>query len=150
MNRRQQTTFVQELLARIQQLRARRGHPHWLVVAQAHLVLTRSWQPIALDIPQQLEGMMCITGDPGAIARSILSGVNISLTMGPSAATTLAEVGRLLQIRVPKIGGTRTNPGEAIIWFRDSGGAPIKLELALGRKRAAVRSSSHSPDVAAH
>ena len=139
--RRQRTAFMQELLARIQQLRARVGHPHWIVVDQAHDVLSRSWQPIPLDIPQQLEGMMCITGDPGAVARSILSRVNISLTMGPSAAATLTELAALLQERMPKIGGMRTKAGEAIIWFRDNAGVPVKLKLALGIKASRSCSS---------
>lgn len=141
ISRRQRTAFMQELLARIQQLRARVGHPHWIVVDQAHDVLSRSWQPIPLDIPQQLEGMMCITGDPGAVARSILSRVNISLTMGPSAATTLTEVAALLQERMPNIGGMRTKAGEAIIWFRDNAGVPVKLKLALGIKASRSCSS---------
>ena len=139
--RRQRTAFMQELLAWIQQLRAKVGHPHWIVVDQAHDVLTRSWQLIPLDIPQQLEGMMCITGDPGAIARSILSRVNIPLTMGPSAATTLTEVAALLQERMPNIGGMRTNADEAIIWFRDNAGVPVKLKLALGIKASRSCSS---------
>jgi hypothetical protein len=141
ITRRQRTAFMQELLARIQQLRARVGHPHWIVVDQAHDVLSRSWQPIPLDIPQQLEGMICITGDPGAVAQSILSRVNISLTMGPSVATTLTEVATVLQERMPNIGGMRTTAGEAIIWFRDNAGVPVKLKLALGIKASRSCSS---------
>jgi HAD superfamily hydrolase (TIGR01484 family) len=151
VTRRQRTAFIHELLARIQQLRARVGHPHWIVVNEAHQVLSRYWQPITLDIPQQLEGMMCITGHPSAVARSILSGVNISLTLGPSAATTLTELARLLQHRVPEIGAMRTEAGEAIIWLRDNAGAPFKLKLALGVKASrSCSSSQHQRDVAAH
>ena len=148
--RRQRTAFMQELLARIQQLRSRVGHPHWIVIDQAHDVLSRVWQPIPLDIPQQLGGMMCITGDPGAIARSILLGMNISLTVGLSAVATLRDVAGLLQDRIPDIGTMRTKAGEAIIWFRDNAGAPVKLKLALGSKASRSRSSVSIGDAVAH
>jgi hydroxymethylpyrimidine pyrophosphatase-like HAD family hydrolase len=148
---RQRTAFIQELLARIQQLRARVGHPHWIVVNEAHDVFSQAWQPIPLDIPQQLEGMMCITADPGAVARSIIARVDIFLAIGLSAATTLKEVAELLQDRLPEIGAMRTEAGEAIIWLRDNAGAAFKLKLPLGLKATCSCSSSqHRRDAAAH
>ena len=151
VTRRWRTAFIQELLARIQQLRARVGHPHWIAVDQAQDVLSRSWQPIPLDIPQQFEGMMWITSHPSAVARSILSGVNISLTLGPSAAASLTEVAALLQGRLPELDGLRLKTGEAIIWSRDNARAPFKFKLALGIKASRSCSSSQHPrDVAAH
>jgi hydroxymethylpyrimidine pyrophosphatase-like HAD family hydrolase len=151
LTRRQRTAFLQELLARIQQLRARVGHPHWIVVDQAHDVLTRSWQPAPIDVPQQLQGMMCITSNPGAVAPSILSRVNISLTVGSSAASALTEVAGLLQARVPDTSAIRTKAGEAIIWFRNSAVVPVKLKLALGIEASGSCSSTqHSRDVVAH
>ena len=102
VTRRHRTSFIQELLARIQQLRARVGRPHWIIVNEAHHVLSRSWHPIPLDIPQQLEGMMWTSSHPSAVPRSILSGVNISLNLGSTAAATLTEMAALLQHRVPE------------------------------------------------
>jgi HAD superfamily hydrolase (TIGR01484 family) len=147
----QRTAFIEELLARIQQLRARVGHPHWVIVNEAHRVLSRSWQPIPLDIPQQLEGMMWISSHPSALAPSILLGVNISLTLGPTAAATLIEVAALLKVSVPEVDSVRVKRGEAIIWSRDNAGVPVKMKLALGVKAGrGCSSSQHERDVAAH
>jgi hydroxymethylpyrimidine pyrophosphatase-like HAD family hydrolase len=151
VSRRQRAAFIQELLARLQQLRARSGHPHCIVVDDAQDVLPKSWQPAPLDIPQQFEGMMCISGNPGAVSPSILSGVNTLLTLGPSAAVTLKELARLLQDRVPENADIRTKAGEAIIWLRNNPGAPVKLKLALGKTAKRGCSSSQHPDgIAAH
>ena len=129
---RQRTAFIQELLARLQQLRARTGHPHWIIVDEAQDILSRSWQPAPLDIPQQLEGMMCITADPGAVARSILSRVNTALALGPAGAAAFTQLARLLQDGMLKSSAIPIKAGEAILWLRDAG-APFKLKLALGK-----------------
>jgi hydroxymethylpyrimidine pyrophosphatase-like HAD family hydrolase len=148
ITKRQRNAFIQELLARLQQLRARTGRPHWIVVDEAQDVLSTSWKPAPLDIPQQLEGMMCITGNPGALARSILSGVNTALTLGPSAAATLSELARMLKERLPDTGSIQTKPGEAIIWLRDHTAVPVKLKLAMAiNANSSCLSSHHRDDV---
>src|SRR5688572_26146481 len=118
---RQRTPFIQELFARLQQLRARTGHPHWIVVDEAQDVLFRSWQPAPLDIPQQLEGMMCVTGNPGTVARSISSHANTALALDPSAAAALSQLTGLPQDSMLESAAIPMNAGEAIIWLRDAG-----------------------------
>ena len=129
---RQRTSFVQELFARLQQLRARAGHPHWIVVDEAEDVLSRSWQPASLDIPQQFEGMMCVTGNPARVARSIRSRVNIVVALGPSAAAAFSHLPQLSQDGIPEIPAIPGNAGEAIFWSRDAG-APLRIKLMLGK-----------------
>ena len=130
---RQRTSFVQELFARLQQLRARSGHPHWIVVDEAQDVLSRSWQPAPLDIPQHFDGMMCTTGNPAAVARSIWPRVNIVLAIDASGAAAFSHLAALSQNGKFDFPTTRTNSGEAIIWLRDAG-APFRIKLVLGKK----------------
>jgi hydroxymethylpyrimidine pyrophosphatase-like HAD family hydrolase len=131
---RQRTSFTQELFARLQQLRARTGHPHWIVVDEAQDVLSRSWQPAPLDIPQQFEGMLCVTGNAAAVARSIWSRVNIVLALDPSGAAAFGQLPGLSQDGMLEIPAIPTGAGEAIIWLRDSG-APLRIKLVLGKNR---------------
>ncbi|HYQ97877.1 MAG TPA: HAD hydrolase family protein, partial [Candidatus Nitrosocosmicus sp.] len=138
---RQRTSFVQELFARLQQLRARTGHPHWIVVDEAQDVLSRSWQPAPLDIPPQFEGMMCVTGNPAAVARSIWSCVNIVLALDPSGAAAFSQLPGLSQgmFEIPPIS---TDADEAIIWLRNAG-APFKIKQ-LGSGKDRIRNSPSS------
>ena len=137
---RQRSSFVQELFARLQQLRARIGHPHWIVVDEAQDVLSRSWQPAPLDIPQQFEGMMCVTGNPAAVARSIWSRVNIVLALDASGAAAFSQIPGLSHNGMFEIPAITTNAGEAIIWLRDAG-APFQLKLVLGNLDHSLRSA---------
>jgi hydroxymethylpyrimidine pyrophosphatase-like HAD family hydrolase len=129
---RQRTGFVQELFARLQQLRARTGHPHWIVVDEAHDVLSRSWQPAPLDIPQEFEGMMCVTGNPAAVARSIWSRVNIVLALDPSGAAAFSQLPGFSRGGMIEIPAIPANAGEAIFWSREAG-TPFKIKLASGK-----------------
>ena len=138
---RQRTSFVQELFARLQQLRARTGHPHWIVVDEAQDVLSRSWQPAPLDIPQQFEGMMCVTGSPAAVARSIWSRVNIILALDPSGAAAFSQLPGLSQDGMLEIPALPANAGEAIFWSRESG-APFRIKLASGKTQDHSSASS--------
>ena len=131
---RQRTSFIQELFARIQQLRARTGHPHWIIVDEAQDVLSRSWQPAPLDISQQFEGMMCVTGNPAAVARSLWSAVNIVLALDPSGATAFSQLPGLSRDAMLEIPAIPANAGEAIVWLRDRG-APFRIKLASSRDR---------------
>src|SRR5437763_13230924 len=46
--------FFLTLLSRLQELRARTGRPHWLVIDEAHHVLPANWRPASLTLPQEL------------------------------------------------------------------------------------------------
>jgi hypothetical protein len=138
---RQRASFVQELFARLQQLRARTGHPHWIVVDEAQDVLSRSWQPAPLDIPQQFEGIMCVTGNPAGVARSIWSRVNIVVALDRSGAPAFSQLRGLSQDGMLEIPAIPANAGEAIFWSREAG-APFKIKLVVGKIRDHSSSSS--------
>jgi hypothetical protein len=131
---RQRSSFIQELFARLQQLRAKTGHPHWIIVDEAQDVFSRSWQPAPLDIPQQFEGMMCVTGNPAAVARSLWSRVNIVLALDPSGVTAFSQLPGSPQDAMLEIPAIAANAGEAILWLRDLG-APFRIKLASSRDR---------------
>jgi hydroxymethylpyrimidine pyrophosphatase-like HAD family hydrolase len=131
---RQRSSFIQELFARLQQLRAKTGHPHWIIVDEAQDVFSRSWQPASLDIPQQFEGMMCVTGNPAALARSLWSRVNVVLALDPSGVTAFSQLPGSPQDAMLEIPAIAANAGEAILWLRDLG-APFRIKLASSRDR---------------
>ena len=131
---RQRISFIQELFARIQQLRARTAHPHWIIVDEAQDVLSRSWQPAPVDIPQQFEGMMCVTGNPVAVARSLWSRVNVVLALDPSAATAFSQLPGLSHDTMLEIPAIPATASEAIVWLRDRG-APCRIKLASSTDR---------------
>ena len=50
--------FFASLAPRLQELRARLGRPHWLVIDEAHHLLPAEWEPGPLALPEKLSGVL--------------------------------------------------------------------------------------------
>src|SRR5205085_8832275 len=57
--------FFLALLPRLQELRARTGRPHWLLVDEAHHLLPAAWEPGQLALPQEMKRVVFVTVHPG-------------------------------------------------------------------------------------
>ena len=88
--------FFMDLLPRLQELRARTGRPHWLIIDEAHHLMPRSWEPAPLAIPQVLDQVLLVTVHPDEVAPAVLAGINIVLAVGQSAQDTLVRYTKAL------------------------------------------------------
>src|SRR5262249_33127649 len=68
--------FFLSLLPRLQEMRARTGRPHWLVVDEAHHLLPASWEPGPEVFPRDLKRTLFITVHPDQIAPGVLAWVD--------------------------------------------------------------------------
>jgi hydroxymethylpyrimidine pyrophosphatase-like HAD family hydrolase len=143
-------TFFEQLLPRIQELRAHTGRPHWLVIDEAHHLLPPTWRPSSTTLPQELDGLMLITVHPDHVAQPILSLIDTILAVGaaPHAAVqTFAEMAEDDARAVDAarealtLGPVELESGEALVWSRSSGTAPVMLKIALphGERRRHLR-----------
>src|SRR5215831_1251417 len=80
--------FFASLFAQILDLRARTARPHWLIVDEAHHMLS-SLVPAASTMPQLICGMIYITVHPESIAKAALEQVEIAVAVGNEPAKTL-------------------------------------------------------------
>jgi hypothetical protein len=74
-------SFFVGLLPHLQELRARTGRPHWIVVDEAHHLLPASWDPATLTLSQELHSMAFITVHPDQLAPAVLSAIDTLLTV---------------------------------------------------------------------
>jgi HAD superfamily hydrolase (TIGR01484 family) len=125
--------FFLSLLPRLQEMRARTGRPHWLIVDEAHHLLPASWTPGSLSLPQVLDRLALITVHPDQVAPAVLSTVGLVVAVGPSPETTLGQFCAALNERVPDMTNLATQPGEVMVWARHSGEAPFRLRVAPSR-----------------
>ena len=65
--------FFVSFLARVQELRAKTGRPHFIIVDEAHHVLPESWKGDSLALPNFLKGLMFITVEPKTMNRKVLA-----------------------------------------------------------------------------
>ncbi len=128
--------FFASLLSRLQELRAETGRPHWVMVDEAHHLLPSTWDPATLTVPRTLGGMLLVTVHPESVAPAALESVEIVVAVGGGAEQTLRGFGQALGAPVPALQGDAA-PGEAIAWFRGSGGglARIKPEMTSIERR---------------
>jgi HAD superfamily hydrolase (TIGR01484 family) len=116
--------FFKSLLPRLQELRARTGRPHWIVVDEAHHLLPAVWEPASLVLPQALHGMLLITVHPNHVSPTVLSSVGMILAVGEAPEQTIRAFAETLGQSVPALSPTALAPGEALFWARHTGADP--------------------------
>jgi HAD superfamily hydrolase (TIGR01484 family) len=80
------------LLPRLQELRARTGRPHWIVIDEAHHLLPSELDSASLSIPSSLGSFALITVHPKSVSRVLLEAVNHVIAIGPEPAAVIQEV----------------------------------------------------------
>ena len=119
--------FFQQLLPALQQLRARTGRPHWLVIDEAHHVLPGSRPPSSLPLPDTLTSVMAVTVLPDQVAASFLAKIDAVLAVGDSPSATFASFARATR-RDPPAHVLTVPSGDAWLWR--AGEAPIRVHSA--------------------
>jgi hydroxymethylpyrimidine pyrophosphatase-like HAD family hydrolase len=132
--------FFMTLFARVRDLRAKTGRPHWLIVDEVHHVLPADWKPAELNLPQKLDGVVGISIGPTAVAPSAVELLDTVIVLGEKPTEMLGEFAELNG----KVGPTSpidTVPkGEALYWQED-GAAPMhfKIEPCKTERRRHIR-----------
>jgi HAD superfamily hydrolase (TIGR01484 family) len=122
--------FFASLAPRIQELRARSGHPHWIVIDEAHHLLPAEWQPGPLALPEKLSGVWQVTVHPDLIVPKALGDVTSLIAVGKQPLEAFEEFGRVCERQVPRVQDGELEPGEAVMWCVSSGDAVRRLKIA--------------------
>jgi HAD superfamily hydrolase (TIGR01484 family) len=122
--------FFASLAPRIQELRARSGRPHWIVVDEAHHLLPAEWQPGPLALPEKLSGVWQVTVHPDLIAPKALADVTTLIAVGKQPAEAFEEFGRVCERRVPTMQDGQLAPGEAVMWCLTGKESVRRLKIA--------------------
>lgn len=126
-------SFFLALLPRLQEMRARTGRPHWLVVDEAHHLLPTSWKPVSSTLPLELDRMMFITVHPNQVAAGVLAPVETVVAVGDSPGTTLGQFCEALRIEPPAMLPGNPPAGQVTVWLRSSGEPPFRVRVVPSR-----------------
>jgi hypothetical protein len=116
--------FFMTLFARIRDLRAKTGHPHWLIVDEVHHVLPADWKPAELNLPQELDGVLMISVSPSAVSSTAVRLVETVIVIGEKPAEMLREFAETNGTPVPGSPLVKLPKGEALIWHKASAEPP--------------------------
>lgn len=117
--------FFEGFLPRLQELRARTGRPHWIVVDEAHHMMPTSWNSVPLTLPKEFHGMILITVHPDHVSPVVLSAVNTIVAIGESPDERIRSVVETLGETVPHIPSVKLETGEGVLWMRSTEGDPV-------------------------
>ena len=117
--------FFGTLLPRLQELRARLGRPHRLVVDEAHHLFPPEWDPAPLTTPQALTGMLLITVHPEHVAPSLLGQIGVMFGVGGSGEEVVRSFCAATRRPVPSWSPAPLATGEALYWSPGGSAPPL-------------------------
>ena len=124
------------LLPRLQELRARTGRPHWIVIDEAHHLLPSELDSASLSIPSSLGSFALITVHPKSVSKALLDTVNCVIAIGPEPGKVIEEVNEGSakawappEPTAPTETGPEVRSGEMMVWQLPESNHPQKVTL---------------------
>jgi phosphoglycolate phosphatase (TIGR01487 family) len=121
--------FFISLLSQIQDLRARTGRPHWLVIDEAHHLLPASSEITAASIPHKMTNLLLIAVHPSAVLPSVLKTMSGVIAVGPSPEQTIQEFSNSVGRPSPVHSLMPSKAGDAFVWFLDDARGLISVRV---------------------
>ncbi len=143
--------FFLRLLSQLLQMRSRTGRPHWLILDEAHHLMPAEWLPPDGTLPKELTNVVLITVHPNLLSGTLLERVDTALLTGAHASETLTDFTRLINQPAQKMVPTALEPGEFLLWLKDSTAPPQKVlahpcKMARHRHRRKYAEGQLPPD----
>jgi len=125
--------FFQNLFPRLQEMRARYGRPHWLVVDETHHLLPALWKPASLTLPEQSRGMIFVTVHPNEVMPAALALVDLVLAVGEDPGETVRAFSEAAGRKAPKLKHRTLGTGQALFWPLYDKSAPLLVNILPSR-----------------
>jgi hypothetical protein len=134
--------FFLSLFARIRELRARTGRPHWLIVDEAHHAMPANWRPTDQTLPEHLDGVLAVCVSPKLVAPSVLRALDTIVVLGDRPREMLREFTDANRIGPVDGSPEALEAGTALLWNKNAGGEPaalVRLEPSRTARRRHLR-----------
>lgn len=124
--------ILSRLAPRLQASRAHSGHPHWLIIDEAHHLAPRTEPADGVAPGADFKNLFLITVHPGHMAPALLAGVDVVVVVGASPRDTLGEIAGVLALPAPQVSPEPLKAGEALVWWpRRSGGSVTAIQTIV-------------------
>ena len=122
------------LLPPLQDLQMRLGHPHWLIMDEAHHMFPPEWDASALERAQELFNLLFITAHPEHMSRQILSLIDVVIVVGDDPLAVLRAFSEAIGQQPPEMASSALESGEMVAWFRHAEQSPIRMRPTSSRQ----------------
>jgi hydroxymethylpyrimidine pyrophosphatase-like HAD family hydrolase len=122
--------FFASLFPKLQELRAKTGRPHWIILDEAHHLLPkeRGGQAIGV-IPQQLTGVIVITVHVDAIVEAALKSMTGIIAVGASPEETIRQFSSAVGLAPSIYSPLPSRPGEVFVWLLGGPHGPVAVRM---------------------
>jgi HAD superfamily hydrolase (TIGR01484 family) len=108
--------FFKKLSTAVIGLRNATGHPHFIIVDEAHHLIPKDTPAAYFNFQEDFNNFFAITTRPDLINQDFLKRINVAITMGESPGSTMKNFASIIEkkITVPK--NIVINTGEVLVW----------------------------------
>jgi HAD superfamily hydrolase (TIGR01484 family) len=119
--------FLASLLPKLQELRAKTGRPHWIILDEAHHLLPRERGQATGVLPQQLTGLILITVHVETVLEAALKSMTGIIAVGASPEETIREFSNAVGVPPPVFSPLPNRPGEVFVWLPGGAHGPVAV-----------------------
>ena len=109
--------FLEALLPRLQELRARTGRPHFMIVDEAHHLLPSGLQTTDTTMPRDVASIVFVTVHADAMSPEALEPIDLVLTPPKNPTESLRVFAETVGIAPPDTAQLHPQEQEAVAWF---------------------------------
>ena len=145
--------FFASMFPKLQELRAKTGRPHWIILDEAHHLLPKERGGQALGvIPQQLTGVILITVHVDTVIGAALKSMTGIIAVGASPEETIRQFSSAVGVAPPIYSPLPSRPGEVFVWLRGGPHGPVAVASSprppkSGATSANTRKENSDPTV---
>ena len=122
--------FFASMFPKLQELRAKTGRPHWIILDEAHHLLPKERGGQALGvIPQQLTGVILITVHVDTVIGAALKSMTGIIAVGASPEETIRQFSSAVGVAPPIYSPLPSRPGEVFVWLRGGPHGPVAVRV---------------------
>lgn len=122
--------FFGKFLSMFLDLRKEYGHPHWLLLDEAHHLVPGQAEDLADRLPEEFNNFMIISTSPHALSVTSLSRVSTVIAIGKDSAYPFQQFCEKLQLPMPS-NIPSLSENEIAVWDRESSPSVYKARFNL-------------------
>src|SRR5438445_11834811 len=130
--------FFAALLPKLQELRAKTGRPHWIILDEAHHLLPRELGQAIGVMPQHLTGLILITVHLEAVLEAALKSMTGIIAVGSSPEETIRQFSNGVGVPLPIYSRLPNRPGDVFVWLLDSPHGPLAVRAHTGNRSPVI------------
>lgn len=125
--------YVSEVLRKLEDLRAAKGRPHWLVLDETHHLFPAEVPLESTLLPAPPKTSLMITVHPQHVRKETLATVDIVMAVGKDPHETIQEFCTSVGVPAPEMDPVTLERWEFLVWFRNGDNGPFVVQVEPGK-----------------